>query len=51
MRREDLPSGHHGWQVIDATPQELSTGLFRCGPASVAAVKRGDTQYPYGMST
>ena len=50
MRRDDLPSGHDGWQVVDATPQEVSSGLFRCGPASVVAVKRGDTQYPYGES-
>lgn len=49
MRREDLPSGHDGWQVVDATPQELSSGLFRCGPAAVAAVRKGDTQYPYGQ--
>jgi len=49
MQREDLPAGHDGWQVIDATPQEISSGLFRCGPASVAAVKRGEVQYPYGQ--
>lgn len=47
MRRDDLPRGYDGWQVIDATPQEISSGLFRCGPASVLAVKRGEIQYPY----
>jgi hypothetical protein len=50
MQREDLPNGYDGWQVIDATPQEISSGLFRCGPASVLAVKRGQIQYPYGES-
>ncbi len=30
-----------GWQVVDATPQETSQGVFRCGPASVAAVRDG----------
>ena len=48
MQREDLPGGYDGWQVLDATPQEISSGLFRCGPASVLAVKRGEIQYPYG---
>ena len=47
MRRDDLPRGYDGWQVIDATPQEISSGLFRCGPASVLAVKKGEVQYPY----
>lgn len=51
MAREDLPAGYDGWQVIDATPQEISSGLFRCGPASVMAVKKGDIQYPYGQSS
>lgn len=48
MARSDLPNGNDGWQVVDATPQELSSGLFRCGPASVASVKRGEIQLPYG---
>lgn len=41
MARPDLPTGMGGWQVVDATPQETSQGVFRCGPASVAAVRNG----------
>lgn len=26
MRRDDLPAGNHGWQVLDPTPQERSDG-------------------------
>lgn len=47
MARPDLPSGFGGWQVVDATPQETSDGMFRCGPASVAAVKNGQICYPF----
>uniref|UniRef100_A0A672RAK8 protein-glutamine gamma-glutamyltransferase n=1 Tax=Sinocyclocheilus grahami TaxID=75366 RepID=A0A672RAK8_SINGR len=47
MARSDLPSGFGGWQVVDATPQETSDGMFRCGPASVAAVKHGQICYPF----
>ncbi|XP_067303182.1 coagulation factor XIII A chain [Pseudorasbora parva] len=47
MARPDLPSGFGGWQVVDATPQETSDGMFRCGPASVAAVKHGQICYPF----
>ncbi|XP_046385500.1 annulin-like isoform X2 [Ischnura elegans] len=41
--------GHEcdGWQVIDATPQELSDDVYRCGPASVSAVKRGEVLRPF----
>lgn len=28
MRREDLPKGNDGWQVLDPTPQVLSDGIF-----------------------
>ncbi|KAM3875941.1 protein-glutamine gamma-glutamyltransferase K-like [Diretmus argenteus] len=41
MARSDLPPGMGGWQVVDATPQETSQGVFRCGPASVSAVRNG----------
>lgn len=41
MARPDLPAGLGGWQVVDSTPQETSQGVFRCGPASVAAVRNG----------
>lgn len=47
MQRPDLGSEYAGWQVIDATPQELSDNVFRCGPASVAAIKIGDVLKPY----
>ena len=39
--RPDLPQGYDGWQVIDATPQEESLGLYQTGPAPVKAVKSG----------
>lgn len=47
MSRPDLPTGFGGWQVVDATPQETSDGLYRCGPASVRAIKHGQTCYPF----
>lgn len=49
MRRPDLSKGggYDGWQVIDATPQEMSGGIFTCGPASVKAIKAGELARPY----
>ncbi|XP_068175459.1 protein-glutamine gamma-glutamyltransferase K-like [Antennarius striatus] len=41
MARPDLPPGYGGWQVVDATPQETSQGTFRCGPASLVAIRNG----------
>ncbi|XP_061539756.1 protein-glutamine gamma-glutamyltransferase K-like [Phycodurus eques] len=41
MARHDLPAGMGGWQALDATPQETSQGTFRCGPASLAAIRDG----------
>ena len=41
-RRDHATGGGGGWQAIDATPQERSGGLYRCGPASVAEVKAGE---------
>lgn len=38
MTRPDRP-GQNGWQSVDATPQEISDGLFQCGPASLTAIK------------
>lgn len=29
MKRDDLPPGNHGWQVLDPTPQERSDGTVR----------------------
>ncbi|KAJ8975426.1 hypothetical protein NQ317_018935 [Molorchus minor] len=47
MTRPDLPPGYGGWQIIDATPQEQSERVMRCGPASVAAVKKGEIGFLY----
>ncbi|XP_067910557.1 coagulation factor XIII A chain-like [Heterodontus francisci] len=47
MSRYDLPPGYDGWQAIDATPQETSEGMYRCGPASVNAIKHGQVFFPY----
>ena len=41
MKRRDLPDGYDGWQVVDATPQEVSLGLFQTGPAPINAIKNG----------
>ncbi|XP_060706293.1 coagulation factor XIII A chain-like [Hemiscyllium ocellatum] len=49
MARIDLPPEYSGWQVIDATPQETSEGMFRCGPASVNAIKHGQVYLPYDV--
>lgn len=49
MKRPDLSKGgeYDGWQAIDATPQEMSGGIFSCGPASVKAIKAGELARPY----
>lgn len=47
MARKDLPPGYGGWQVLDATPQETSNGLYCCGPASVKAIKEGEVNFNY----
>ena len=47
MTRPDLGSQYGGWQAVDATPQEMSDGMYRCGPASVLAVKLGEIAKPY----
>ncbi|XP_028285401.1 coagulation factor XIII A chain isoform X2 [Parambassis ranga] len=47
MARPDLPPGFGGWQVVDATPQETSDGMYRCGPASVQAIKHGQICFPF----
>ena len=49
-----LSLGYDGWQAVDATPQEESSGVFQCGPAPVTAVKKGeifigyDTNFLFG---
>ncbi|XP_004466777.2 protein-glutamine gamma-glutamyltransferase 5 [Dasypus novemcinctus] len=47
MARQDLPPEFGGWQVLDATPQETSNGLYCCGPASVRAIKEGEVELNY----
>ncbi|KAM6937937.1 protein-glutamine gamma-glutamyltransferase 2 [Xenentodon cancila] len=47
MRRDDLPEGNDGWQVLDPTPQELSDGVFCCGPCPVIAIKEGNLRVKY----
>ncbi|KAG7455046.1 hypothetical protein MATL_G00252350 [Megalops atlanticus] len=47
MARPDLPPGMGGWQAVDSTPQETSQGTFRCGPASLAAIRRGLVYHKY----
>ncbi|XP_059471130.1 annulin isoform X2 [Neocloeon triangulifer] len=50
MQRPDLSAEYDGWQVVDATPQEQSEDMYRCGPASVAAVKKGEVRKPFDGS-
>ncbi|XP_027725824.1 protein-glutamine gamma-glutamyltransferase 5 isoform X2 [Vombatus ursinus] len=47
MARRDLPSKYGGWQLLDATPQETSNGVYCCGPASVRAIKEGEVDLNY----
>ncbi|XP_021358243.1 protein-glutamine gamma-glutamyltransferase K-like [Mizuhopecten yessoensis] len=47
MRRDDLPVGYSGWQVVDSTPQERSDGMFQCGPTSLRAIKGGKCDMLY----
>ncbi|KAK2503384.1 hypothetical protein MC885_018433 [Smutsia gigantea] len=47
MKRSDLPVGFGGWQVVDSTPQENSDGMYRCGPASVQAIKHGHVCFQF----
>ncbi|KAM5243479.1 protein-glutamine gamma-glutamyltransferase Z [Hipposideros larvatus] len=47
MIRKDLPPGYNGWQVLDPTPQQTSSGLFCCGPASVKAIREGEVHLAY----
>ncbi|KAK0396442.1 hypothetical protein QR680_001716 [Steinernema hermaphroditum] len=46
-RRNDLPIGFDGWQVVDPTPQERSQGLPQCGPMSVKALREAQVKLPY----
>ncbi|TRY58612.1 hypothetical protein DNTS_007612 [Danionella cerebrum] len=49
MKRPDLGQNYDGWQVLDATPQEISAGMFRCGPASVKAIYEKKTTAPFDV--
>ena len=40
MKRPDLPSGYDGWQVVDATPQETSSGTGLYWPIRGGAGRR-----------
>ncbi|OWF50628.1 protein-glutamine gamma-glutamyltransferase K-like [Mizuhopecten yessoensis] len=50
MQRRDLPDGYDGWQAHDATPQELSEGVMRCGPAPLKAIKEGHVYLNYDVN-
>ncbi|NXU55018.1 TGM3 glutamyltransferase, partial [Turnix velox] len=45
--RSDLGPSHSGWQILDATPQEESEGIYQCGPASRKAIKEGEVELDY----
>ncbi|XP_072259866.1 protein-glutamine gamma-glutamyltransferase E-like [Pyxicephalus adspersus] len=47
--RSELGESYGGWQVLDATPQELSGGIHCCGPASVHAIKEGDVDLDFDV--
>ncbi|XP_048752164.2 protein-glutamine gamma-glutamyltransferase K-like isoform X2 [Ostrea edulis] len=49
IRRLDLPEGYDGWQAHDATPQEASEGIMRCGPAPLKAIKEGHVYLNYDI--
>ncbi|XP_051985801.1 transglutaminase 5, like isoform X2 [Xyrauchen texanus] len=49
MKRPDLGQAYDGWQVLDPTPQERSAGIYRCGPASVKAVREKKVEAAYDV--
>uniref|UniRef100_A0A8C8E084 protein-glutamine gamma-glutamyltransferase n=1 Tax=Oryzias sinensis TaxID=183150 RepID=A0A8C8E084_9TELE len=49
MTRKDLGSNMDGWQVLDPTPQERSSGVYCCGPAPVKAIRSKRTDVPYDV--
>ncbi|XP_034440547.1 protein-glutamine gamma-glutamyltransferase E, partial [Hippoglossus hippoglossus] len=51
MKRPDLEEGdkYDGWQVLDPTPQEMSNGVYCCGPASVKAIRSGNIDLKYDI--
>lgn len=50
MNRPDLGPEYGGWQALDATPQETSEDMYRCGPTSLRAVRDGEIEKPYDTS-
>lgn len=50
MKRPDLPDGYDGWQIVDATPQETSsgTGLYRSILGGTGRKPRGAGLRPAG---
>ncbi|KAL7853247.1 hypothetical protein AOLI_G00200910 [Acnodon oligacanthus] len=51
MKRPDISDSgvFDGWQVLDPTPQEMSEGVFCCGPAPVKAILEGHTNVKYDV--
>ncbi|CAG7787089.1 unnamed protein product, partial [Allacma fusca] len=62
MKRRDIGEIYNGWQVVDATPQEISletlhkgtddertVNIFTMGPAPVVACRRGDVKVDYDV--
>lgn len=49
MLRPDLPNGYGGWQVLDGTPQSMSSEsqLFEVGPFPVRGVLEDRIELPY----
>ncbi|XP_065255958.1 protein-glutamine gamma-glutamyltransferase 4 [Emys orbicularis] len=47
MKRPDLPQGFDGWQAVDATPQEISQGVYQCGPCPLKAIRSGEVYLLY----
>nr|XP_004662076.3 protein-glutamine gamma-glutamyltransferase 4 [Jaculus jaculus] len=47
MMRSDENGDNHGWQALDGTPQEISQERFRCGPAPLTAIRKGDVAVKY----
>ncbi|XP_057194390.1 protein-glutamine gamma-glutamyltransferase 5-like isoform X2 [Triplophysa rosa] len=47
MKRSDLGQEYDGWQALDSTPQEISAGMYRCGPAALKAIldRKVEAQY------
>ncbi|NWI90898.1 TGM3 glutamyltransferase, partial [Pitta sordida] len=45
--RSDLGPSYSGWQILDATPQEQSGGIYQCGPAPRNAIKEGEVDLEY----